>query len=94
MDVSGIIIQLVSGALGGYFAGTLFKKISLGVPGNMIVGLIGGAIGVHVLRMVLGMHGELGAADWPAVVQGVAGGGVGGSAIMMFIGSLKKFVTT
>lgn len=41
-----LIIQLISGALGGNIAGFLFKKISLGTVLNSILGIIGGGLGV------------------------------------------------
>jgi len=40
-----IIIQLVSGAVGGNGAGALMKKLSLGTIGNSIVGAIKKALG-------------------------------------------------
>ena len=38
MDL-GLIIQLISGAVGGNVAGSLLKNISLGTLGNSLVGL-------------------------------------------------------
>ena len=36
-----LIIQLVSGAVGGNVAGSLMKKFSLGTLGNSLVGILG-----------------------------------------------------
>jgi len=49
-----LIIQLVTGALGGNVAGKLLKNLSLGTVGNSIVGILGGGLGGQLLGM-LGM---------------------------------------
>ena len=45
MDLTQILIQLVSGALGGNAAGAVAKESSLGTLGNTIVGALGGGLG-------------------------------------------------
>ena len=40
--IIGLIIQLISGAVGGNIAGSAMKQYSLGTIGNSIAGLIGG----------------------------------------------------
>ena len=47
-----LIIQLVSGAVGGNLAGSLMKKFSLGTLGNSIVGILGGGLGGQLLGMM------------------------------------------
>ena len=37
-----LIIQLISGAVGGNITGSLFKNLSLGSVGNSIAGILGG----------------------------------------------------
>jgi len=44
-----LIIQLVSGALGGNVAGSLLKNFSLGTLGNSIAGIVGGGLGGTLL---------------------------------------------
>ena len=56
MDFTSLIIQLVSGALGGNIAGALFKNLSLGTTGNSIAGIIGGPLGAMLLSQ-LGLGG-------------------------------------
>jgi uncharacterized membrane protein YeaQ/YmgE (transglycosylase-associated protein family) len=41
-----LIIQLISGAVGGNVAGTLMKNFNLGPIGNSIAGLIDGGLAV------------------------------------------------
>ncbi len=43
--IVGLIIQLVSGAVGGNIAGAALKQYDLGTVGNSIVGVIGGGLG-------------------------------------------------
>jgi len=52
MDIVGLIVQLISGALGGNVAGALLKQFSLGPVGNSIVGIIGGGLGGQLLGML------------------------------------------
>lgn len=89
-----LIIQLVSGAVGGNLAGKLMKNSSLGTLWNSIVGILGGGLG----GTVLGMLGHTGAEaaeastsmDLSSILGSVAGGGVGGGILMAIIGMVKK----
>ena len=89
-----LIIQLVSGAVGGNVAGKLMKGSSLGTLWNSVAGILGGGIGGQVLGM-LGLGGAEAAAastglDLNSIVGSVAGGGVGGGIVMAVIGMVKK----
>ena len=44
-----LIVQLLSGALGGNVAGSLMKNLSMGTLLNSVVGILGGGIGGKVL---------------------------------------------
>lgn len=86
-----IIIQLVSGALGGNGAGAIMKKLSLGTIGNSIVGILGGGIGGQLLGL-LGMApaAASGGGDLNSIIASVLSGGVGGGVLMAIIGAIKK----
>ncbi len=86
-----LIIQLVSGALGGNGAGALMKKLSLGTIGNSIVGILGGGLGGQLLGL-LGMApaATAGGGDLGGIVSSVLSGGVGGGVLMAIIGAIKK----
>lgn len=88
MDVTSLLIQLVSGAVGGNVAGAALKNLSLGTVGNSIVGILGGGIGGQLLGM-LGLGGG-GGMDVGSIVSSVAGGGVGGAVLLAIIGFIKK----
>jgi uncharacterized membrane protein YeaQ/YmgE (transglycosylase-associated protein family) len=89
MDITSLLIQLVSGAVGGNVAGAAMKNLSLGTVGNSIVGILGGGLGGQLLGM-LGMGGGEGATDASSILQNVAGGGVGGAVLLAIIGFIKK----
>jgi len=91
-----MIINLLSGAGGGFAAGKLLKNFSLGNGLNSLVGILGGGIGGKVLGM-LGLGGAAAATgdaasamDMSSILSSVAGGGVGGGVLMTVIGFIKK----
>ncbi|MBT8269752.1 MAG: hypothetical protein HKO67_08615 [Flavobacteriaceae bacterium] len=93
-DYLPLIIQLISGAVGGNLAGAIMKKFSLGTMWNSIVGILGGGIGGTVLGM-LGLGGAetaeaAGSMDLGSIVGSVAGGGVGGGIILAIVGAIKN----
>lgn len=88
-----LIINLVTGAVGGNLAGAVLKKFSLGTLGNTICGFFGGGIGATVLG-VLGITatpdgGSLGAA---ALISSLAAGTVGGGVVMTVVGFIKNMM--
>ncbi len=89
MDFTSLIIQLVSGALGGNIGGALFKNLSLGTTGNSIAGIIGGPLGAMLLSQ-LGLGGSADAGGLGGILSSVAGSGVGGVVLMSLIGFIKK----
>jgi uncharacterized membrane protein YeaQ/YmgE (transglycosylase-associated protein family) len=88
MELLPLIVQLLSGAVGGNAAGALMKKFSLGTLGNSLVGILGGGLGGQVLGM-LGMAAGGGEMDLSGIISSVASGGVGGGALMAIIGMIK-----
>ena len=91
-NLVALIIQLVSGAVGGNIAGSALKQYDLGTVGNSIAGVIGGGIGGQVLTMILGAGGAAatGNLDIASIVTQIAGGGVGGGILMLIIGIIRQ----
>jgi uncharacterized membrane protein YeaQ/YmgE (transglycosylase-associated protein family) len=83
-----LMIQLVSGALGGNLAGKLFQSISLGTLGNSISGILGGGMGGWLLNMI-GITGPEASLELSSVLVSVVSGGVGGGIIMAILGALN-----
>lgn len=91
-----LIIQLLSGAVGGNLAGNLLKKYDLGTLGNSIVGILGGGLGGQLLGMLMGggaAGASAGGLDLGSIIASVAGGGVGGGVLMTIVGMIKTAMT-
>ncbi|HSI24076.1 MAG TPA: hypothetical protein VK952_00490 [Methylotenera sp.] len=90
MDL-GLIIQLISGAVGGNVAGSLMKNANLGPVLNSIIGILGGGLGGQLLAM-LGVGGAeaAGTMDIASIVTQVAGGGIGGGVLLAIVGQIKN----
>jgi uncharacterized membrane protein YeaQ/YmgE (transglycosylase-associated protein family) len=93
MNWMPIIIQLISGGVGGNIAGALLKKFNLGPIGNTIAGILGGVGGGQVLGMLTGAAAVAPAAtsglDMTSILSSVGGGGIGGAVIMVIVGLIK-----
>jgi uncharacterized membrane protein YeaQ/YmgE (transglycosylase-associated protein family) len=88
-----LIIQLISGAIGGNIAGAALKDYSLGTLGNSIAGVVGGGVGGWLLQsLVPALAQTASTTDWSAVVGQVAGGGVGGAVLMIVVGVVKNMM--
>jgi hypothetical protein len=88
-----LIIQIIAGLLGGNAAGAGAKNLSLGTAGNSVVGGVGGLLGGLLTSMMAGGGGagiDFSNLDIGALVQSVAGGGVGGAILTVIAGMLKK----
>ncbi len=92
MEYLPLIIQLISGALGGNVAGTLLKNLSLGTLGNSIAGIVGGGIGGQILEQVFHTGIAGGALDPVAIITQILGGGVGGGVLMAIVGAIRNAV--
>jgi uncharacterized membrane protein YeaQ/YmgE (transglycosylase-associated protein family) len=96
MDITSLIIQLIVGAIGGNAAGKAMPEKSLGTLGNTIAGVIGGVGGGQLLDMILGgaampvdATAAAGGMDIGAIIQDIAGGGIGGAVLMVVVAIVK-----
>ena len=80
-----LVSVLLSGVAGGNIAGLLFKKVSLGIMGNTLAGLVGGGLGAQVLQAYP-------LAALPGVIGYVLFGGIGGAALMIVLGQIRRSV--
>jgi uncharacterized membrane protein YeaQ/YmgE (transglycosylase-associated protein family) len=92
MNIISLLIQAVSGAVGGNVAGAAMKENSLGAVGNSIAGILGGGLGGTILQMVMGTGATPGAnpMDITSLLSNIGGGGVGGAILMIVVGLIKK----
>jgi len=86
-----IIVQLVSGAVGGNVAGAAMKDKSLGTIGNSIAGIVGGGIGGQLLN-VLGIAVTTGGVDVNSMAGSAGSGGVGGAVLLIVIAVVRKML--
>lgn len=86
-NIINIIIQLVSGGIGGKAAGKAMPKISLGDTGDIIAGILGG-IGGGQLLGALGIGS--GGLDIAGIIASILGGGVGGGVVMAIVSTVKN----
>lgn len=84
-----IVIQLVSGLIGGNLAGSGLKDKSLGSTGNSIAGALGG-LGLGQLLPLLGLGDGGSATDIGSILTSVLGGGGGGAILTAIAGALFK----
>ena len=92
MDIISLIIEAISGAVGGNVAGAAMKENSLGTVGNSIAGIVGGGLGGTILHAVMGGTAAAsgGSMDLTSILTNVAGGGVGGAVLMAIVGIIKN----
>ncbi len=88
-----LIIQLVSGAVGGNVAGAVMKDKSLGTLGNSVAGIVGGGIGGQILAAVLGAGAASGGMDIGGIISQIAGGGIGGGVLMIVVALIKSMMS-
>ena len=94
MDITSLLIQLIIGAVGGNAAGKAMPDKSLGTLGNTIAGAIGGFGGGQILDILIGggaMATDVAASglDIGAIIQDVAGGGIGGAVLTIVVALIK-----
>lgn len=91
MDIVGMLVNLVSGAVGGNISGAALKDMSLGTLGNTIAGAVGGVAGNYILHAV-GILGAMGMADMTmgSLLSGAGASGVSGLVITALIGFIKS----
>ncbi len=97
MDIVGLIIQLIAGAVGGNVAGKANAKFDMGGAGNSIVGAIGGVVLGQIVERLTGgaVTAEQAAAatqglDIAAILSSLIGGGAGGAVLSAIVGALKN----
>lgn len=84
-----LIIQLISGAVGGNVAGALMKKFSLGTLLNSVAGIAGGGLGAAALK-ALELDVTTGGTNIQSVIGSIASGGGGGGVLIAVIGLIKN----
>ena len=90
MDITSLIINLISDVAGGNAAGTAMPDKSLGTLGNSLAGLLGGGVGGTILQAIVPALAQGGGSDIGTIIGNIAGGGVGGGLLMILTSMIKK----
>ena len=91
MDLN-LIIQLISGLVGGNAAGAGLKEKSLWPLGNSLAGLVGGGLGGQILSALLGLGTTSAASglDIGSLIGQIASGGGSGAILTIVVALLKQ----
>ena len=90
MEILPLIIQLVSGAVGGNVVARAASKLDQGTLINSVAGIIGGGLGGQILGALTGgAVPEAGGLDLGGIISSVAGGGVGGGVLLAIVGAIR-----
>jgi uncharacterized membrane protein YeaQ/YmgE (transglycosylase-associated protein family) len=87
--IINIVIQAVTGGLGGISAGKVLPKLSLGKIGDIIAGIVGGVGGGQLLNALGVGVSATGSLDIGSILTSVLGGGIGGGALMAIVSAVK-----
>src|SRR5215469_1672124 len=90
-----ILINLVTGALGGVGAGKASPAFDLGMVGNIISGLVGGGVLGQIVALLLPSvvaAAQSGNLSVGGVVSQVVAGGAGGAILTAIVGAIKNKV--
>jgi uncharacterized membrane protein YeaQ/YmgE (transglycosylase-associated protein family) len=82
MDITGLLIALLIGAVCGFLAGQIVKGHGFGLLGNIIVGVVGALL----FGFLFGNFDLLGS----AILNEIAGGTIGAIILLLIIGFFKK----
>lgn len=82
MNITGLLVALLIGAIAGFLAGQVVKGHGFGVLGNIIVGVVG--------ALVFGLlFGNFNLLSSP-ILNEIAGGTIGAVILLVVIGFFKK----
>src|SRR5215468_663639 len=92
-NMEQILINLITGALGGVGVGKSSPTFDLGMIGNIISGLIGGGVLgqiVTLLMPAITAAAQLGDLSISGIVSQAIAGGAGGAILTAIIGAIKN----
>ena len=94
--IINLIIQLVSGVVGGNAAGAALKDYNLGGIGNTIAGALGGVGGGQLLQVAIPAIAAAagGNLDVGAIIGQIVGGGAGGAILTVIVGLVKSMMAS
>lgn len=97
MDMTSLIISLVSGAVGGNAAAKVLKDFDMGTLWNSVAGIVGGGLGGQIMGQ-LGIDpgaataAASGSVDMGSIASQIGGGGIGGAVLLVVASYVKKMI--
>lgn len=89
--MESLIIQLISGAVGGNIAGKVLPQFNLGTLWNSVAGVVGGGVGAQLIgALVPGLL--TGGLNVSGIVSSIASGGVGGGVLLAIVGVIRSMM--
>jgi hypothetical protein len=88
-----ILINLITGALGGFAVGKSSPTFDLGTIGNVISGLVGGGVLGQIVTLLLPSvvaAAQSGNLSIGGIISQVIAGGAGGAILTAIIGAIKN----
>ena len=82
MNITGLVIALVIGAIAGFLAGQIVKGHGFGVVGNIVVGIVG----AFLFGLLFGSFNLLSS----PMLNEIAGGTLGAVILLIVIGFVRK----
>jgi hypothetical protein len=95
MNMEQILINLITGALGGVGVGKASPNFNLGTIGNIISGLVGGGVLGQIVTLALPSvvtAAATGHLSVGGIISQVIAGGAGGAILTAIIGAVKNKV--
>jgi uncharacterized membrane protein YeaQ/YmgE (transglycosylase-associated protein family) len=83
MDIGGLIILLIVGAIAGWLAGLIVKGYGFGLIGNIVVGIIGAVIAGFLLPY---LHINIGGGFIAAIINAL----IGAVILLVIIGLVRR----
>jgi hypothetical protein len=99
MDMTTLLLQMLSGVAGGHIIANQVKSTDLGSAGNSLAGLIGGGMGSQILGSLAGLGTGLGTGlgasdaggpDLANILGQIATGGIGGGVLTSIMSWLTR----
>jgi uncharacterized membrane protein YeaQ/YmgE (transglycosylase-associated protein family) len=82
MNITGLLIALIIGAVAGYLAGQIVKGHGFGIVGNIVVGIVGALVFGFLFGNFNLLNSE--------ILNEIAGGTIGAVILLLLIGLIKK----
>jgi uncharacterized membrane protein YeaQ/YmgE (transglycosylase-associated protein family) len=83
MDVQGLIIFLLIGAVAGWLAGVVVKGVGFGLVGNIIAGIVGSFVGGWLFK-------TMGISIGSGLVSTIITAAIGAIVVLLVVGLIRR----